>query len=87
MRHQALHPTTNADFTNQDTVTKAELLSAHMCSPALLTVLQRAGTYRVRERLEVNNVCELPHENAMAHTMHVSIAVSSGACTGHLLTF
>ena len=48
-----------------------------MRSPALLTVLPRAGTYRVRERLEVNNVCELPHANAIARTMHVRNAVSS----------
>jgi hypothetical protein len=38
-----------------------------------------AHTYRlgVQERLEVSNVCELPHEHATASTMHVSIAVSS----------
>ena len=37
-----------------------------------------AHTYRrgVQERLEVSNVCELPHEHATARTMHVSIAVS-----------
>ena len=81
MRHQALHPATNADPPNQDTVTYAGPLSVYMCSPALLTVLPRAGTYRVRERLEVNNICELPHENAMARTKHVSIAgVVRGIC-------
>ena len=43
-----------------------------------------AHTYRrgVQERLEVSNVCELPHEHATERTMHVSIAVSSdrGMC-------
>ena len=43
-------------------------------------IFKSAATERVvvaMERLEVNNVCELPHANAIARTMHVRNAVSS----------
>ena len=43
-------------------------------------IFKSAATERVvvaMERLEVNDVCELPHANAIARTMHVRIAVSS----------
>merc|ERR1719263_457014 len=40
-------------------------------------IFKSAATERVvvaMERLEVNDVCELPHANAIARTMHVRIA-------------